>query len=325
MIEQYCEWRRNSDKKRHGEGKVRAVTVNRELAALKHFGRKCEDWNYVASNPTRKVKLLPNDGVIHGRFLSTKEYAVMVWKATEMDREALPEAGSLIEPFENLTEFVVVDVNTGLRWNEIRNLEFTDIGWDRRMLCVRVKPHLEFAPKNREERHVPLTDQAYIALRSMLSRKHPQSEFVFHKKDGGRWTDIRGSFNALVERCELKADPPHNITIHSLRHTFGAWLASAGVPLRSIQKLMGHKSITVTERFYAHLAPESYAAAIRALGSFVTNSVPNGIKPGREVPVLTAVTHREDWCGGWESNPHGPCGPRDFKSLASTSSATPAR
>ena len=38
----------------------------------------------------------------------------------------------------------------------------------------------------------------------------------------------------------------------------------------------------------------------------------------------TLVGDKRDWCGGPESNRHGPCGPRDFKSLASTSSATPA-
>jgi hypothetical protein len=54
--------------------------------------------------------------------------------------------------------------------------------------------------------------------------------------------------------------------------TFGSWLALAGVPLRTIQKLMGHKSITTTER-YAHLSRENLAIAVRTLEAFGTKSV----------------------------------------------------
>lgn len=53
-------------------------------------------------------------------------------------------------------------------------------------------------------------------------------------------------------------------TLHALRHTFGAHLASSGVPLRDIQALMGHATIRTTE-IYAHLAPENLGAAVTRL------------------------------------------------------------
>ena len=49
-----------------------------------------------------------------------------------------------------------------------------------------------------------------------------------------------------------KDEAPQRLTPHSLRHTFASWLAIAGVSLRRIQELLGHKSITTTER-YSHL------------------------------------------------------------------------
>ncbi len=157
----------------------------------------------------------------------------------------------------------------------------------------------------------------------MLTKKHPESDFVFHKKEGSRWTAIHASFNALVRRCDLQADPPFNITLHTLRHTFGSWLAIAGVSLRAIQKLMGHNSIVTTER-YAHLSGESLTTAVQKLETLLPNSLPSsGNSRGIEL-LPSPVTPRKDWCGGPESNRHGPEGPRDFKSLASTSSATPA-
>ena len=55
-----------------------------------------------------------------------------------------------------------------------------------------------------------------------------------------------------------------NVTVHTLRHTFGSQLAIQGIPLRRIQALMGHSSITTTER-YAHLAKEETYMDTRVL------------------------------------------------------------
>ena len=50
-----------------------------------------------------------------------------------------------------------------------------------------------------------------------------------------------------MRQCELQSDPPSNITLHTYRHTFGSSLAIEGVPLRAIQKPMGH-----TVDYYNH-------------------------------------------------------------------------
>ena len=157
------------------------------------------------------------------------------------------------ECFGDLRELIMLDCNTGLRASEALTLEFADVDWERRVVRVRNKPHLDFHVKNYQERHIRLNSHAYTALHLMLAKEHPQSDFVFHRKDGSRWTDIHESFNAVVRRCDLQADPPFNITLHTLRHTFGSWLTIIGVPLRATQKLMSHNSIVTTER-YAHLS-----------------------------------------------------------------------
>jgi len=53
----------------------------------------------------------------------------------------------------------------------------------------------------------------------------------------------------------------HKITFHTLRHTYGSWLALGGVPLNVIRELMGHADIGTTER-YLHLAPDHKAEAM---------------------------------------------------------------
>ena len=310
-IEQYAEWRRAN---------VKGTTVNKELACIRHMMKKAEEWGHLASSPARKVKDLPDDSQVHERFLMPQEYALMLSRAALNSFEpwTLPN-----ERFEDLPEFIMLDCNTGLRVSEALTLEFADIDWDRRVLRVRNKPHLNFHVKNYQERHIRLNSHAHRALQSMLVKRHPQSDFVFHRKDGSRWTAIHDSFNALVRRCDLQADPPFNVTLHTLRYTFGSWLAMVGVPLRAIQKLMGHNSIVTTER-YAHLSGESLTTAVQRIEALLPNSLPSSGKWGGTPLLPPPVTSTKEWCGGRESNPHVPLGTRDFKSLASTSSATPA-
>lgn len=54
-------------------------------------------------------------------------------------------------------------------------------------------------------------------------------------------------------------------SLHRLRHTFGANLTMAGVPLRRVQELMGHADYATTEKYYAHLTPEGAGTAVKLL------------------------------------------------------------
>ena len=54
-----------------------------------------------------------------------------------------------------------------------------------------------------------------------------------------------------------KAKLPSDIHFHSLRHTCASWLVMKGVPLRTVQAMLRHSVIGVTQR-YAHLAPEAF-------------------------------------------------------------------
>src|SRR5688572_26265434 len=106
-------------------------------------------------------------------------------------------------------------------------------------------------------------------LLTLFPEKSPASDFIFHAPDGGHWKvhvrTLQRQFSDLVRAAGLHhAEASKNVTIHTLRHTFGSWLALKGVPLRRIQYLMGHNSITTTER-YAHLVEEEAYEDTRAL------------------------------------------------------------
>ena len=79
-----------------------------------------------------------------------------------------------------------------------------------------------------------------------------------------------------------------DITWYCLRHTFASRLVMAGVDIRTVAELMGHKTIQMTMR-YAHLAPEHGLAAVERLTSFNSSKSRPGV-PEEPTATRTATT-----------------------------------
>lgn len=123
------------------------------------------------------------------------------------------------------------------------------------------------ATKNGSRREIPM-NQAVYDVPSALSRSGSR---LFR-------SSVRKAFDGALERAGIK-----NFHFHDLRHTFASWLTMKGRPLKEVQELLGHKSITQTER-YSHLAPEWLREAVASL-EFNTTSAhsPAG---AAQVPVV---------------------------------------
>jgi integrase len=190
----------------------------------------------VKLNPARLVRQRKeNNGRI--RFLSTEEEQAL--------RKVMLEKGFKDAPQLDLA------LNTGLRLGEQYGLTWDCIDFDRRTLAIPLS-------KNGELRHVPLNDEALTALRAARKCCNDQP-FVFLNRYGQRLVSPRQWFNLAAKAAGLK-----NFTWHCLRHTFASRLIMAGVDLRTVQELMGHKTIQMTVR-YAHLAPKHQLAAVQRL------------------------------------------------------------
>ena len=113
------------------------------------------------------------------------------------------------------------------------------------------------APKSNRERHIPLDVDVY----EILYRRKKETGYVFLNSDM-KLFDYHRINRRLSGAC--KKAGIRKIGWHTLRHTFASHLAMKGVPLPTVQQLMGHSSITTTMR-YAHVAPSTLRTAIDML------------------------------------------------------------
>ena len=111
-------------------------------------------------------------------------------------------------------------------------------------------------------RHIPLNAVAVGALKGLLPNM-AKNNFVFVSSRGrGALKGSRHWFEKALKEAGVR-----NFTWHCLRHSFASRMVLAGVDLRTVQELMGHKTIGMTIR-YAHLAPAHQLAAVERLAEF---------------------------------------------------------
>ena len=134
---------------------------------------------------------------------------------------------------------------TGIRCAEVVGLDVPEVDLDARMVRV--------LGKGRKERVVPFGTRARDAVLAYLparARAAPRSEALFVNRRGGRLSDrsVRSILAARVRQVALAK----RISPHSLRHSFATHLLGRGADLRTIQELLGHASLSTTQR-YTHV------------------------------------------------------------------------
>ncbi len=155
-------------------------------------------------------------------------------------------------------------LRTGLRRGEIFALKWGDIDFERRVVDVRHSVYRGRlgSTKGNRSRSIPLSADVIIALERWQAESPGQ--WVFPGDDGGVERRPNRANQALSRWLGVVG--LRHIRFHDLRHSFASHLVLRGVSLRVIQRLLGHRSITHTER-YAHVADASLVAAIAALAA----------------------------------------------------------
>lgn len=217
-------------------------TIERKVACVRSFFRHLVREGRLAANPARRLKA-PRKEQRAPSFLSVDEAAALLDQGPGEGQDGAREAA--------LLELLY---STGLRVGELVSLDVDSI--DRRLEMVRV------IGKGGRERVVPVGGQALAAVEAYLEEWQPVrsgtgTKALFLNKRGGRLTDrsVRNILNLVMSRL-AKA---RKISPHSLRHSFATHLLGNGADLRAVQEMLGHSSLSTTQK-YTHLSIERLMA-----------------------------------------------------------------
>jgi site-specific recombinase XerD len=110
----------------------------------------------------------------------------------------------------------------------------------------------------------------------MLQCLPKDGELIFLSREGKQIKEISNAFDRAVKELGLNdgiEDSRDKLVFHSLRHSFASRLVERGVDLYTVSKLMGHSSISMTER-YSHLRPATLQAAVKTLEQPTADVIP---------------------------------------------------
>ena len=245
--------------------KVKGATINRELALLRHLFNIAMDNGYTDQNPARAIKRYPESPWRHKFFFSESEIKALI-------NASAP----------HLRPILALAFGTGLRKGDILSLRWDDVDLDRSIISVQMQ-------KTGESVEIPLIPMIRDLLQGMKSRASA-SPFVFPRGlSGQRIGDIKTAFHAALRRSGLASK---GYRFHDIRRTFARMLYNQGVILTKIQRLLGHGSVSTTER-YLGVKFEETREAILMLDEPLSQalSVPGSCTPIAQLTETSPQNH----------------------------------
>ena len=214
------------------------TTIARKLSALRSFFHFLVKRRVIEENPAESI-LTPKQEKTIPSYLPVDEMFRLL--------DSISTRGIL--DLRNRAIFETL-YSCGIRVSELVGLNTMDV--DNRQALIRV------LGKGSQERIVPIGKNALAAIktyRQVLQRKYGISEQIsgplFLNKNKGRLTarSVARILDQLVTACGLLTP----VSPHTLRHTFATHMLDAGADLRAVQELLGHKSLSTTQK-YTHVS-----------------------------------------------------------------------
>jgi integrase/recombinase XerC len=208
------------------------TSTARKLATLRTFFRFLCREGLLARNPARPL-------------LSPRLERRIPTHLSESDVSRILDSGFEQEPDLRTRAILELLYGAGLRCGELIRLDLGDIDLQARLLRV--------LGKGAKERIVPYGQRAAEALGLYLPWRRalcPPTDALLVNLRGGRLTDrsVRSIVRRRIRQVALSA----RVTPHTLRHAFATHLLERGADLRAIQELLGHASLSTTQR-YTHV------------------------------------------------------------------------
>ena len=223
-------------------GRCRRTSIARKLSAIRSFFGFLERSGLIRGNPAADIgtpkleKYIPN-------YLSVDE----MFRLLERPKGRNPR---------ELRNLAILELlySCGIRVGELVGLNLSSLDFDERLLRV--------VGKGDKERIVPVGRRALKAVEDYLESTKSlrrggetgrEKVPLFINLRGGRLT--ARSIGRIIKRYALESALPFGVSPHSMRHSFATHLLDGGADLRSVQELLGHASLSTTQK-YTHVSLE---------------------------------------------------------------------
>jgi integrase len=226
--------------KRRSDG-VAAGTIRRDFACLSSMLTSAEDWEWIEdrANPVpgylrRRAKRGLKEAPARTRYLTATEEATLLAHATDVPRDA-----------------IVMAIDTGLRREKLFSLRWLQIDTVRGIIATTTRT------KNGRARKVPLPQRSAQILAQLP--RYLDCPYVFVNPDTrSRYVALEKGLKAAMRRAQIT-----DLRWHDLRRTAGCrWLQRDGKSMEEVSILLGHSSVTVTEKCYAFLEADAVTASL---------------------------------------------------------------
>ena len=192
-------------------------TVNIDMMTLHAVLDKAIQWGHLLKNPAALVKKLPE---------TPRSMQILT---IEQEKKLFAELPYYTKPI------VKMALLTGMRKGEVLNLKWSDILLEHRRIKIR-------GSKVQRERPIYITDTIMTLLRFLGPTTGDMC--VFRKSNGKPFGDVRIGFKKACEKAGIPT-----FCFHYLRSTFAVRFLMGGGNLRALQFILGHRSLTTTERY----------------------------------------------------------------------------
>ncbi len=217
---------------------VSSATINKLVGTLSSAFSFFVGRDWVPSNPCRGVKMLE------------KRPKVFPWLQSSEQITKL-----LAECTPNIQTLVAVLVGTGMRLDEALHLKWDDVDIEHRLITVHRGS--SGTTKSGKARRVPIFDSVLAVLKTMKLARGKEA-LLWAGGKAGKTRSQNAVWKPFKRAAELAGLPPA-LRVHDLRHTFASLFLIDGGDIFKLSRILGHSSVAITERTYAHLKPTAYA------------------------------------------------------------------
>ena len=232
--------------------KVSPSTIQKEFALLSHlFNIARREWGLPVDNPVKDVSR-PKIRNGRTRFLSKEEAQKLLDIAKESrNRKLYP--------------YLLLMMHTGMRPSEAAGLTWGDVDLESRLVKLNIT--------KTDMRYVPLTEMAGNVLHLIRPQDAKNDTYVFLPLESLKSERVRNlpclHFKSAFETARSKAGL-EDVHLHDLRHTAASHLLMAGVDIRTLAEILGHKTLQMVHR-YTHLLNDHKLKAVDRINSLGLN------------------------------------------------------